>query len=1213
MNKRNFLLWFVFGNIFNFLTSLPRNSSFQPSANGETIYIGFLAEYAQMRVTLGGLPLAIKKVNENPKLLPGRKLDFKAFDIGQRVDSHRFQPIKFMTQMRDENIAAFIGPDEGCTGEALIASAWNIPMMSFKCADSAVSNKKIFRTFARTLAPASKVSKSVISLLHHFNWDKFAIIVGTKPDWGLEVARAIQDLAELENLTITHFKEISDYIPMNTTLIKMQKIVDETYQSTRIYVFIGEHIAMVDFVRCLQNRKLLEAGDYLIISVDDEIYDSKRRLNIMERNYLDPYIKRDKNKSLDKNSFRSVIKISMSYPQNPNLREICSKIKENARKYPFLVPYHERVFDNISVPIYGVHLYDTVMIYARAITEILLIGGDIRDGSLVMSRVFNRSYHSIQGFDVHIDSNGDAEGNYTVITLQDDTGHGSLAKMSMQPVGFFVFNKQSSLPEFRYIKQDRPILWLKGRPPLAEPICGFLGELCKVKRIDWKFIGPGIFIGFFLIVACIFLIKHYRYEQTLAGLLWKVDMKDVTPINIPSPDFNMKGNRNIFQTTCRQSILNGGMDPTKRAYTSIGLFRGNIVAMKKIYKKSVDITRAIRKELKQMREIRHENVIGFIGASIDHGIVVIFTPYCARGSLEDVLANEDLHLDHMFISSLVSDILKGMIYLHDSDIISHGNLRSSNCLIDSRWVCQISDFGLHEFKAGQEEPNKREKELKRALWMAPELLRDPGRLPRGSQKGDVYSFGIVLYEIIGRKGPWGDTAYSSEEIIARVKNSEMYRHGVFRPPIAYLEVPEYVRLCLRSCWDEDPEARPDIRLVRIKLKELQAGLKSNIFDNMLAIMEKYAYNLEALVQERTNLLYEEKKKTDLLLNQMLPRSVAESLKRGEPVEAECFDCVTIFFSDLVGFTELCAKSTPFEVIEMLNDLYTCCDSIISGYDVYKVETIGDAYMVVSGLPIRNGNKHAGEIASLALHLLEQVSKLDIRHRPGESMQFRIGIHSGQCAAGVVGKKMPRYCLFGDTVNTASRMESSGEALKIHISERTYKLLEQVGGFHCAERGITNVKGKGEMRTYWLIGQVKTYEHRLPFRKSDITPDLISNVDSDSMGPIRLSNDCNSLSLSSVQLNSGNHHRINILPIRPSSARLVYPKTYCACQTKCIFDRNSDDNVNFVINRNSEVSHLNGKMPRQLDRNFLCVCNLSSNFSDGGPRGPRSAPHITFRQ
>lgn len=107
-----------------------------------------------------------------------------------------------------------------------------------------------------------------------------------------------------------------------------------------------------------------------------------------------------------------------------------------------------------------------------------------------------------------------------------------------------------------------------------------------------------------------------------------------------------------------------------------------------------------------MRELRHENLITFVGASVDHGVVAILTSYCARGSLADVLANEDLSLDHMFVSSLVSDIVKGLIYLHDSDVGSHGSLRSSKILIDSRWVAQISDFGLHEFKSGQEEPNK---------------------------------------------------------------------------------------------------------------------------------------------------------------------------------------------------------------------------------------------------------------------------------------------------------------------------------------------------------------------------------------------------------------------------------------------------------------------------------------------------------------------------
>lgn len=185
-------------------------------------------------------------------------------------------------------------------------------------------------------------------------------------------------------------------------------------------------------------------------------------------------------------------------------------------------------------------------------------------------------------------------------------------------------------------------------------------------------------------------------------------------------------------------------------------------------------------------------------------------------------------------------------------------------------------------------------------------------------------------------------------------------------------------------------------------------MRPNIFDNMMAMMEKYANNLEQLVDERTDQLQEEKKKTEALLLEMLPRPVAEQLKRGNKVEAESYDMVTIYFSDIVGFTSMSAESTPLQVVDFLNDLYTCFDSIIGNYDVYKVETIGDAYMVVSGLPIRNGNIHAGEIASMSLHLLEAIREFKIRHRPNDTLKLRIGIHSGPVCAGVVGLKMPRY-------------------------------------------------------------------------------------------------------------------------------------------------------------------------------------------------------------
>ncbi|KAJ8956736.1 hypothetical protein NQ318_014092, partial [Aromia moschata] len=861
------------------------------------------------------------------------------------------------------------------------------------------------------------------------------------------------------------------------------------------YVFVGEHIALIDFIKCLQRRRLLDTGDYVVISVDDEIYDPNRRIKIIRRDYLDPFLRESWGNVSDVMGFRSVLKLTPSHPRNPNYKYICEKIKASSAKPPFCVPYHHKIFDSISVPIQAAYLYDAVMIYARALTEVFQNNEDPRNGTAILHRIVNRSYHSIQGYDVFIDGNGDAEGNFTVVALLDDKEMNGTLRMSMQPVGYFQYqsngsNKGSALPEFKYLDLDRPIQWVGGKLPRAEPKCGFHGEKMHLRsglETPGQY-GLGVHSchsGSFVRSkddACmkIFIFRHYRYEQKLACLLWKIDMKDITIIPTENSDNEVSSRSKNMIRVCRHSVFHAptssivdvSEQSPKRAYTTIGLYKGNIVAIKYLHKRSVDLTRSIRKELKQIREVRHENLIPFIGASVDHGNVAILTAYSARGSLQDVLANKDLNLDNMFVSSLVTDILKGMIYLHDSDIISHGNLKSNNCLIDSRWVLQISGFGLHEFKGKQTTQPRRtglgsQGDTSTAVE-GPRVAKGSLPPPRGTQKGDVYSFAVVLYEIIGREGPWGKLDMEPIEIIREVKRQN--QETPFRPPLENLGAADYIIRCMKACWHEEPEQRPDIRYVRVRLKEMQAGLKPNIFDNMLAIMEKYAYNLEGLVQERTNQLTEEKKKTDALLHRMLPKSVADALKKGEKVEAESFQCVTIYFSDIVGFTELSAVSTPLQVIDLLNDLYTCFDSIISHYDVYKVETIGDAYMVVSGLPIRNGDRHAGEIASMALHLLSKIKKFEIKHRQGEVLQLRIGIHSGHVVAGVVGLKMPRYCLFGDTVNTASRMESAGQAFKIHISHATYMLLQRLGGYTCEERGLVPIKGKGEMETYWLVGE-----------------------------------------------------------------------------------------------------------------------------------------------
>lgn len=236
-----------------------------------------------------------------------------------------------------------------------------------------------------------------------------------------------------------------------------------------------------------------------------------------------------------------------------------------------------------------------------------------------------------------------------------------------------------------------------------------------------------------------------------------------------------------------------------------------------------------------------------------------------------------------------------------------------------------------------------------------------------------------------------------------------------------------------------------------------------LVQNAVSTIQLYAANLASKAKE----LKREKRKSDTLLFQMLPLSVAVQLKQTQQVPAEYYASVTVYFSDIVGFTEIAAVSTPLEVVTFLNKIYKLFDARIECYDVYKVETIGDSYMVASGLAVKNGNQHVSEIASMALDLLAASAQFKIPHRKSELLQIRSGAHTGPVVAGIVGSKMPRYCLFGDTVNTASRMESTGEASKIHISLEFKKALDAVGGFKTQHRGLVDVKGKGPMDTYWL--------------------------------------------------------------------------------------------------------------------------------------------------
>ena len=212
------------------------------------------------------------------------------------------------------------------------------------------------------------------------------------------------------------------------------------------------------------------------------------------------------------------------------------------------------------------------------------------------------------------------------------------------------------------------------------------------------------------------------------------------------------------------------------------------------------------------------------------------------------------------------------------------------------------------------------------------------------------------------------------------------------------------------------------------------------------------------------LLREEQAKSESLLLNILPKEIAAILKNEKRTIADHFDGASILFADMVNFTPLSASMPPAEMVDLLNEVFTYFDSLVEKYGVEKIRTIGDSYMVAAGVP-RPRPDHAHVLVRMALEMRDYVSQHVFygNHR----VNFRIGVNSGPVVAGVIGRKKFIYDLWGDAVNTASRMESHGAAGKIQITRATYELIQDE--FVCEPRGAINVKGKGEMEVWHVVG------------------------------------------------------------------------------------------------------------------------------------------------
>ncbi|XP_044192013.1 atrial natriuretic peptide receptor 1 [Thunnus albacares] len=1004
------------------------------------------------------LQQAVRQVNSDPWLLPGLKLRLVHGSSENRDGfcSDSIAPLVAVDLKLSHDPWAFIGPgcDYSSSPVARFTTHWEVPMVT---AGARAIGFEMYTAVTNTGPTHKKLGEFGIKIQETFGWRRHAMLIFSNNKDANDDRPCYFAVEGLYTLLGNRNISIHDYV-IEVDNVDYKLMIQDIRENGRVvYVCCSWDIFRTLMVK-LWNEGL-ELEDYVFFFID--LFAE----GLGQQGPVRPWHRGEPDDFIAHHAFRSVKVLTYLEPQNPEYLQFVETLKKDAKKM-----FNFTIKDSLYNLIAG-GFHDGVMLYSQALNETLSEqnwrggggggGGVVQRprGDVVTRKMWNRTFPGVMGM-VEMDTLGDRQMDFAVWDMTDyESGE------------FQVVCVYNSSKNQLVMQSGRSFQWPGGSPPPDIPECGFKNDnpACLTRTITMHQMVAIVICFVFVIIVTItvFIYRKLKLESELAAQLWRVSWDDVQMSNLDK----------VLRRACSRLTMslkgsNYGslmtMEGNFQIYTKTGYYKGNLAAIKYINKKRMELTRNVLFELKHMRDVQNEHLTRFIGACIDPPNMCIITEYCPRGSLQDLMESDSITLDWMFRYSLINDIVKGMAFLHNSVIVSHGNLKSSNCVVDSRFVLKITDYGLDSLR-NSSCPEDTHAYYARKLWTAPELLRMDCPPPCGTQKGDVYSFGIILQEVALLRGVFYlDThTLTPKEIVQAVCQG-----GVppLRPSLCSHSHSEELGVLVQRCWSEEPSDRPDFSTVKILLRKQHRGYGSNILDNLLSRMEQYANNLEELVEERTQAYHEEKRKAEALLYQILPHSVAEQLKRGETVQAEAFDSVTIYFSDIIGFTALSAESTPLQVVNLLNDLYTCFDAIIDNFDVYKVETIGDAYMVVSGLPVRNGKLHGREVARMSLALLDAVKNFKIRHRPNQQLKLRIGIHSGPVCTGVVGLKMPRYCLFGDTVNTASRMESNGEALKIHLSEATRLVVEEFSCFQLQLRGEIEVKGKGRMRTYWLLGE-----------------------------------------------------------------------------------------------------------------------------------------------
>ena len=1087
--------------------------NFSNNSSKKEVKVGLLFPQTPNRCTYidlynQGIPvkLAVEDINADETLIPDFELKLVTAPDYQSC-GRTFDTLGYAYTLRvEEEVDILIGPvcGDGSSGPSVasFAAAENMPVISVAAFEDELNDVTKYPTFTRIYESVTIQAYYQAAVYDYFGWKDVAAVL--QQDGACTIKWANQ-VAELRNMgyTVKPFELSQD----NT--LEESRIQEILEQSRIISLFASpsviRSVSLTLFRLCNKlsgcswsNYRLLAVNFRIGLTVSNEqilpwTCDQSVRVEIREKFCTCCSVEEQGEDEEARLAFKSMIYIVSDVPKFSQQDRLFCEVMKRIMASPY-ISNKPTCIENVYLI---QHVYDTILLYAHALN----VTQDPTDGRRIAEVI--KSLGNIVGKSGRIvtNLNGSRYSDMMVYFLRnDDDEMTSVLRLTPnRETGLYTGNLLPGQREPEKISDTPPCSWydLKCPRPQALLVTGVLLVI--------------------LLIGVLTFVKIWLHRKRGPRQSFVLPTERLAKL--------IEENEQGINSKCVHVTLTGvKVLPTDRKVIST---------------------------LRELHHIHHNNIVELMHCCPGPTGLTLVTELCPKGSLQHLIQTEKRVQTASFIRSFAVDILQGLTYLHGSSFGYHGSLTSLNCVVDGNWTLKLKGFYLKTILQAEVHYNHNQgvnlgrldntKSQYEMLWMSPEVISGQVIGPIGQRANDVYSFGVILAELVNCEPPFGiawnekldmnklkdqinlilkgdkplkcdtkdsNSSDSEESLISsdgsttsksnehrsvlsmhanssesshRTKSLSSLRKGStlsseFRDEGDIIVVKQYCLLCTQS----DPYDRPTVKEILLRLETGSQQFMGTLVDQWLVTLEKKSKELKSLFEVKNKDFLKEKERTKELVYSLLPREIAEQKMMGAAVAPQVFSNCSFFYSDIKGFTSIVADLTnlkdggPMDVVDMLDNLYTIMDKAIGKYNVVKVETIGDAYVVVSGLPVPdiNGSAHAKNIAGFALEVLSTTKDITVKRLDDRPVFMRIGIHSGSCVAGVAGSTMFHFCIYGKEPRFANSLESSGEACRVQMSNDMRVILEKQypNKFAFTERKpAVAIQGKTR-RTWWLTGE-----------------------------------------------------------------------------------------------------------------------------------------------